>query len=46
MERKQRLADERRFSIEFCRAPFAVTAWKRVTLASGIPDAEMMVTRY
>jgi len=39
-------ADERRFSIEFCRVPFAVAAWKRITLASGIPDAEAMVTRY
>lgn len=39
-------ADERRFSIEFCRVPFDVAAWKRITLASGIPDAETMVTRY
>lgn len=39
-------ADERRFSIEFCRVPFDVAAWKRVTFASGIPDAETMVTRY
>jgi predicted phosphodiesterase len=39
-------ADERRFSIEFCRIPFDVAAWKRVTLASGIPDAEAMVGRY
>ena len=39
-------ADERRFSIEFCRIPFDVAAWKRITLASGIPDAETMMTRY
>ncbi len=39
-------ADERRLSIEFCRVPFDVAAWKRVTLASGTPDAETMVTRY
>lgn len=39
-------ADGRRFSIEFCRVPFDVAEWKRITLASGIPDAEMMVTRY
>ena len=39
-------ADERRFSIEFCRVPFDVAAWKQITLASGIPDAERMVTRY
>ncbi len=39
-------ADERRFSIEFCRVPFDVSEWKRITLASGIPDAETMVTRY
>jgi len=39
-------ADERRFSIEFCRAPFDVAAWKGITRASGIPDAETMVTRY
>ncbi|MGI8690263.1 MAG: metallophosphoesterase family protein [Thermomicrobiales bacterium] len=39
-------ADERRFSIEFCRVPFDVAEWKRTTLASGIPDAEMMATRY
>ncbi|MCA1670185.1 MAG: metallophosphatase family protein [Thermomicrobia bacterium] len=40
------LADERRFSIEFCRVPFDVAEWKRITLASGIPDAATMVTRY
>ena len=39
-------ADERRFSIEFCRVPFDGAAWKRITLASGIPDAATMVTRY
>ena len=39
-------ADERRFSIEFCRVPFDVAEWKRITLASGIPDAATMVTRY
>ena len=39
-------ADERRFSIEFCRVPFDVAEWKRLTLASGIPDAETMVARY
>ena len=39
-------ADETRFSIEFCRVPFDVTAWTRATLASGIPDAATMVTRY
>ncbi len=39
-------ADARRFSIEFCRVPFDVAAWKRITLASGIPDAETMATRY
>jgi putative phosphoesterase len=39
-------ADERRFSIEFCRVPFDVADWKRITLASGIPDAKTMVTRY
>lgn len=39
-------ADERRFSIEFCRVPFDVSEWKRITLASGIPDAATMVTRY
>ena len=40
------LADERRFSIEFCRVSFDVAEWKRITLASGIPDTETMVTRY
>ncbi|MDQ6602172.1 MAG: metallophosphatase family protein [Chloroflexota bacterium] len=39
-------ADERRFSIEFCRVSFDVAEWKRITLASGIPDTETMVTRY
>ncbi len=39
-------SDERRFTIEFCRVSFDVAAWKRITLASGIPDAETMVTRY
>jgi putative phosphoesterase len=39
-------ADEARFRIEFCRVPFDVAEWKRITLASGIPDAEAMVTRY
>jgi hypothetical protein len=39
-------ADERRFSIEFCRVPFDVAAWKRITLASGIPSAEAMAARY
>lgn len=39
-------ADGARFSIEFCRVPFDVAAWKRATLASGIPDAKTMVTRY
>ncbi len=39
-------ADKRRFSIEFCRVPFDVAEWKRITLASGIPDAETMVARY
>jgi putative phosphoesterase len=39
-------ADEARFSIEFCRVPFDVAAWTRATLASGIPDAATMVTRY
>jgi predicted phosphodiesterase len=39
-------ADERRFSIEFCRVPFDVAAWKRITLASGIPGAETMAARY
>ncbi|MHB8648063.1 MAG: metallophosphoesterase family protein [Thermomicrobiales bacterium] len=39
-------ADERRFSIEFCRVPFDVAEWKRIALASGIPDAAAMVTRY
>lgn len=39
-------ADERRFSIEFCRVPFDVAEWKRITLTSGIPDAATMVTRY
>jgi putative phosphoesterase len=39
-------ADERRFSIEFCRVPFDVAKWKQITLASGIPDAAKMVTRY
>jgi hypothetical protein len=38
--------DAARFSIEFCRVPFDVAAWMRVTLASGIPDAATMVTRY
>jgi putative phosphoesterase len=39
-------ADEARFSIEFCRVPFDVAEWKRITLASGIPDAETLVARY
>jgi predicted phosphodiesterase len=39
-------ADDARFSIEFCRVPFDVAAWTRATLASGIPDAATMVTRY
>lgn len=39
-------ADERRFSIEFCRVPFDVAKWKEITLASGIPSAATMVTRY
>lgn len=39
-------ADEHRFSIEFCRVSFDVAEWKRITLASGIPDTETMVTRY
>lgn len=39
-------ADDARFSIEFCRIPFDVAEWKRITLASGIPGAETMVTRY
>jgi len=39
-------ADERRFSIEFCRVPFDAAEWKRITLASGIPDAETIMTRY
>ncbi len=39
-------ADERRFSIEFCRVSFDVAEWKRITLASGIPDAATMMTRY
>ncbi|MGI8855480.1 MAG: metallophosphoesterase family protein [Thermomicrobiales bacterium] len=39
-------ADEARFSIEFCRVPFDVAEWRRVTLASGIPDAATMAMRY
>lgn len=39
-------ADEGRFSIEFCRVPFDIAEWTRVTLASGIPGAETMVIRY
>jgi len=39
-------ADEARFSIEFCRVPFDVAMWRRVTLASGIPGAETMTERY
>lgn len=39
-------ADDARFSIEFCRVPFDVAAWTRATLASGIPDAATIVTRY
>ena len=39
-------ADDARFSIEFCRIPFDIASWTQVTLASGIPDAATMVTRY
>lgn len=39
-------ADETHLSIEFCRVPFDIAAWTRATLASGIPGAETMVTRY
>jgi putative phosphoesterase len=39
-------ADDARFSIELCRIPFDIAAWTRATLASGIPDAAAMVTRY
>lgn len=39
-------ADDARFSIEFCRITFDIAAWTRTTLASGIPGAATMVTRY